>query len=85
MTGQIMPGITSTHIPHVICKDGCKMSVQAGQSLYSKSRDVAYSYEVAEVGYQIRTRKIAYILCRGFRSLLVVRFMDMYHVQLLVK
>ena len=39
-TVQLMPGMTSTHIPHVVCKDGFKMSVQAGQSLYSEPRDV---------------------------------------------
>ena len=50
-TVQLMPGMTSTHIPHVICKDGFKMSVQAGQSLYSEPRDVADSYEEAEVGF----------------------------------
>ena len=57
-TAQIMPGITSTHIPHVICKDGFKMSVQAGQSLYSKPRDVADSYEEAEVGYPSAEEKL---------------------------
>ena len=44
-------GMTSSHTPYVICKDGFKMSVQAGQSLYSEPRDVADSYERAEVGF----------------------------------
>ena len=44
-------GFTRTYNPHVICKDGFKMSVQAGQSLYSEPRDVANSYEEAEVGF----------------------------------
>ena len=48
---KLVPGITSSHTPHVICKDGFKMSVQAGQSLYSEPRDVADSYEEAEVGF----------------------------------
>ena len=48
---KIIPGMTSSYCPHVICKDGFKMSVQAGQSLYSTPRDVADSYEDAEVGY----------------------------------
>ena len=48
---KIIPGMTSSYCPHVICKDGFKMSVQAGQSLYSKPRDVADYYEEAEVGY----------------------------------
>jgi hypothetical protein len=45
------PGMTSSHTPYVVCKDGFEMSVQAGQSLYSEPRDVADSYEEAEVGF----------------------------------
>ena len=48
---KIVPGMTSSHTPHVICKDGFEMSVQAGQSLYSEPRDVVDSYEEAEVGF----------------------------------
>ena len=48
---KLVPGMTSSHTPYVICKDGFKMSVQAGQSLYSEPRDVADSYEEAEIGY----------------------------------
>ena len=48
---KLVPGITSSFTPYVICKDGFKMSVQAGQSLYSTPRDVADHYEDAEVGY----------------------------------
>ena len=48
---KLVPGLTSSHTPYVICKDGFKMSVQAGQSLYSQPRDVADHYEEAEVGY----------------------------------
>ena len=48
---KLVPGMTSSHTPHVVCKDGFKMSVQAGQSLYSEPRDVADSYEQAEIGY----------------------------------
>ena len=48
---KLVPGMTSTHTPHVVCKDGFKMSVQAGQSLYSEPRDVVNSYEEAEVGF----------------------------------
>ena len=48
---KLVPGMTSSHTPYVICKDGFKMSVQAGQSLYSEPRDVADSYEEAEVGF----------------------------------
>ena len=47
----LVPGMTSSFCPHVICEDGFKMSVQAGQSNYSTPRDVADSYEDAEVGY----------------------------------
>ena len=48
---KLVPGMTSTHTPHVVCKDGFKMSVQAGQSLYSEPRDVVNSYEEVEVGF----------------------------------
>ena len=48
---KLVPGKTSSHTPHVICKDGFKMSVQAGQSLYSTPKDVADDYEEAEVGF----------------------------------
>ena len=43
--------MTTSRNPYVICKDGFKMSVQAGQSLYSEPRDVVDSYEEAEVGF----------------------------------
>ena len=48
---KIIPGVTSSHTPHVICKDGFKMSVQVGQSLYSTPKDVVDNYEEMEVGY----------------------------------
>ena len=48
---KFTPGMTSSYNPHVVCKDGFKMSVQAGQTLYSEPKDVADSYERAEVGY----------------------------------
>ena len=48
---KLVPGLTSSHTPKVVCKDGFKMSVQAGQSLYSEPRDVVDSYERAEVGF----------------------------------
>jgi len=48
---KIIPGMTSSHCPHVVCKDGFKMSVQAGQSLYSSPRDIANNYKEAEVGF----------------------------------
>ena len=48
---KIIPGMTSSYCPHVICKDGFKMSVQAGQSNYSEPKEVADHYEEAEVGY----------------------------------
>ena len=48
---KLVPGMTSSHTPHVVCKDGFKMSVQAGQSLYSEPQDVSDSYEEAEVGF----------------------------------
>ena len=48
---KLVPGMTRTITPHVICKDGFEMSVQAGQSLYSEPRDVVDSYEEVEVGF----------------------------------
>ena len=48
---KLTPGMTSSYNPHVVCKDGFKMSVQAGQTLYSTPKDVADDYEEAEVGY----------------------------------
>ena len=48
---KLVPGITSSYTPYVVCKDGFEMSVQAGQSLYSEPRDVVDSYEEAEVGF----------------------------------
>ena len=48
---KLVPGMTRTYTPHVICKDGFEMSVQAGQSLYSEPRDVADKYEEAEIGF----------------------------------
>ena len=48
---KIMPGMTSSHTPHIVCNDGFKMSVQAGQSTYSEPRDVVDSYEEAEGGF----------------------------------
>ena len=48
---KLIPGMTRTYNPYVVCKDGFKMSVQAGQSLYSEPRDVVDSYEEVEVGF----------------------------------
>jgi len=47
----LVPGMTSSFCPHVICKDGFKMSVQVGQSKYSTPKDDVDNYEEAEVGY----------------------------------
>ena len=48
---KLAPFMIRSYNPHVICNDGFEMSVQAGQSLYSEPRDVADSYEEAEVGF----------------------------------
>ena len=48
---KLVPGMTRSRTPHVVCNDGFEMSVQAGQSLYSDPQDVADSYEEAEVGF----------------------------------
>ena len=41
---KLIPGMISSYNPHVICKDGFKMSVQAGQSLYSSPKAVSYTH-----------------------------------------
>ena len=48
---KLVPGMTSSHTPHVVCNDGFEMSVQVGQSLYSDPKDDVDHYEEAEVGY----------------------------------
>lgn len=47
----ITPDVTSCRLPHVVCRDGFKMSVQVGQGLYSDPNTVADIYEAVEVGY----------------------------------
>ena len=51
-------GFTRSFIPHIVCNDGFKMSVQAGQSLYSTPKDVADEYEDAEVGFPSEEEKL---------------------------
>ena len=46
-----LPPVKIQKVPHVVCKDGFKMSVQAGESLYSSPRVVADEYVEVEVGY----------------------------------
>ena len=48
---KLVPGMTSSHTPHVVCKDGFEMSVQVGQSLYSDPKDDVDHYEEAEIGF----------------------------------
>ena len=48
---KLIPGMTRTYNPYVVCKDGFRMSVQAGQTLYSEPRDVADSYKEVEAGF----------------------------------
>ena len=55
---KLIPGMTSSHTPHVVCKDGFKMSVQAGQSLYSEPKADADSYEEMEVGYPSKEERL---------------------------
>ena len=43
--------MTSTRLPHIICVDGFRMSVQVGYSLYSKPKKVAKRYSEVEIGY----------------------------------
>ena len=46
----LVPGMIASFCPHVICKDGFKMSVQAGQSLYSDPKDDADHLVVMSTG-----------------------------------
>jgi|TARA_B100001964_G_C13693092_1_gene362636 hypothetical protein len=48
---RLTEDLVNCHTPHVVCKDGFTMSVQAGQSLYSTPRDVVDSYEEVEIGF----------------------------------
>ena len=43
--------MTSTRLPHIVCTDGFRMSVQVGYSLYSKPKKVAKRYSEVEIGY----------------------------------
>ena len=43
--------MTSTRLPHIVCTDGFKMSVQVGYSLYSEPKKVAKRYSKVEIGY----------------------------------
>ena len=43
--------LTSSRLPHIICKDGFTMSVQVGYSLYSTPKKVAKRYSAVEIGY----------------------------------
>ncbi len=74
---KLVPGMTSSHTPKVVCNDGFEMSVQAGQSLYSEPRDVADSYRLQKNRCLHPMQKM--------KKIFVVLFMDMYHVQLLMK
>ena len=53
-----LPGMTRTHNPKVVCKDGFMMSVQVGQSSYSKPQEVVDHYEKAEVGFPSEEEKL---------------------------
>ena len=41
--------MTSTRLPHIVCSDGFKMSVQVGFSLYSTPKKVAKRYSAVEI------------------------------------
>jgi len=43
--------LTSSRLPHIVCSDGFKMSVQVGYSLYSTPKKVAKRYSEVEIGY----------------------------------
>ena len=43
--------MTSSRLPHIVCSDGFKMSVQVGFSLYSTPKKVAKRYSAVEIGF----------------------------------
>ena len=43
--------LTSSRLPHIVCVDGFTMSVQVGDSLYSKPKKVAKRNSEVEIGY----------------------------------
>ena len=43
--------LTVSRLPHIVCSDGFKMSVQVGYSLYSTPKKVAKRYSEVEIGY----------------------------------
>jgi hypothetical protein len=50
-------------VKHIVCKDGFKMSVQAGPTLYSSPRDWVDDYSEVEVGFpsQVEVRLMPFI------------------------
>ena len=60
---KIIPGMTSSYCPHVVCKDGFKMSVQAGQSNYSTPKDVVDTYEEMEIGFPSEVESLLVNYC----------------------
>ena len=43
--------MTSTRLPHIVCTDGFRMSVQVGFNLYSTPKKVAKRYSAVEIGF----------------------------------
>ena len=43
--------LASSRLPHIVCVDGFRMSVQVGYSHYSKPKKVAKRYSEVEIGY----------------------------------
>ena len=64
-TYKLMAGIVQIPRPHIFCKDGFKMSVQAGDSLYCTPRTnlEGGEYETCEVGFP-NQRGITDTVCR---------------------
>ena len=43
--------LTSSRLPHIVCTDGFRMSVQVGFNLYSTPKKVAKRYSAVEIGF----------------------------------
>ena len=80
---KLVPGMTSSVTPHIVCNDGFEMSVQAGQSLYSEPRDVV-AIQQPKSGILLQKNHCLHPT-QKMKKIFVVLFMDMYHVQLLMQ
>ncbi len=58
--------ITTGHTPHVVCKDGFKMSVQASGSHYCEPKTIADEYTEFEIGYPSQEESMIMKYCEDY-------------------